>query len=83
MIVTRALSITNFVVASSALSFQVGVLYPWHKQLDDDFEALKREHLRVLTAVESKIERTQDTALMEESRQGIRSMLSNLVAWKA
>jgi hypothetical protein len=83
MIITRALSITNFVVASSALSFQVGVLYPWHKQLDDDFEALKREHLRVLTAVEGKIERTQDTATLEENRQGIRSMLGNLVAWKA
>ncbi|CAJ0547269.1 Ff.00g018960.m01.CDS01 [Fusarium sp. VM40] len=83
MIITRALSITNFVVASSALSFQVGVLYPWHKQLDEDFEALKREHLRVLTAVEGKIERTQDTATLEENRQGIRSMLGNLVAWKA
>ncbi|KAJ4247788.1 hypothetical protein NW762_012997 [Fusarium torreyae] len=83
MIITRALSVTNFVVASSALSFQVGVLYPWHKQLDDDFEALKREHLRVLTAVESKVEQTQDPALLEESRQGIRSMLGNLVAWKA
>jgi hypothetical protein len=83
MIITRALSITNFVVASSALSFQVGVLYPWHKQLDDDFEALKREHLRVLTAVENKVERTQEPALLEENRQSIRSMLGNLVAWKA
>jgi hypothetical protein len=83
MIITRALSITNFVVASSALSFQVGVLYPWHKQLDDDFEALKREHLRVLTAVENKVERTQEPAVLEENRQSLRDMLGNLVAWKA
>jgi hypothetical protein len=83
MIITRALSITNFVVASSALSFQVGVLYPWHKQLDDDFEALKREHLRVLTAVENKVERTQEPAVLEENRQSLRGMLGNLVAWKA
>ncbi|KAI1057175.1 uncharacterized protein FIESC28_05627 [Fusarium coffeatum] len=83
MIITRALSITNFVVASSALSFQVGVLYPWHKQLDDDFEALKREHLRVLTAVEGKVERTQEPAVLEENRQSLRGMLGNLVAWKA
>ncbi|OBS19134.1 hypothetical protein FPOA_10857 [Fusarium poae] len=83
MIITRALSITNFVVASSALSFQVGVLYPWHKQLDDDFEALKREHLRVLTAVEGKIGQTQEPALLQENRPGILSMIGNLAPWKA
>ncbi|PYI09937.1 hypothetical protein BO78DRAFT_10459 [Aspergillus sclerotiicarbonarius CBS 121057] len=52
MIVTRGISLTNFFVASSALAFQVFVLYPWHKQLDDGFEALKKEHLRVLKALE-------------------------------
>jgi hypothetical protein len=83
MIITRALSITNFIVASSALSFQVGVLYPWHKQLDDDFEALKREHLRVLTAVEGKVGRTQEPALLEEHRPSILSMIGNLAPWKA
>ncbi|KAK3344519.1 mitochondrial phosphate carrier protein [Lasiosphaeria hispida] len=51
MFFTRAISLTNFLVATSALGFQVCVLYPWHKQLDDDFEALKREHLRVLDTV--------------------------------
>ncbi|KAI1859619.1 uncharacterized protein JN550_011927 [Neoarthrinium moseri] len=45
MIVTRLISLTNFVVASSALGFQVFVLYPWHKQLDESFESLKKEHL--------------------------------------
>ncbi|RGP74204.1 mitochondrial phosphate carrier [Fusarium sporotrichioides] len=83
MIITRALSITNFIVASSALSFQVGVLYPWHKQLDDDFEALKREHLRVLTAVEGKVGRTQEPALLEEHRPSILGMIGNLAPWKA
>ncbi|KAF4122126.1 to mitochondrial phosphate carrier protein Mir1 [Geosmithia morbida] len=51
MIVTRAISLTNFMVASSALGFQVFVLYPWHKELDAGFEELKREHLKVLDAV--------------------------------
>ncbi|KAF4466461.1 mitochondrial phosphate carrier [Fusarium albosuccineum] len=84
MIITRALSVTNFVVASSALSFQVGVLYPWHKQLDDDFEALKKEHLRVLNSVgEKPVSGPEAAASVEESRPSIRSMLGNLAAWKA
>lgn len=49
--ITRAISITNFAVATSALGFQVFVLYPWHKELDEGFEALKKEHLRVLDAI--------------------------------
>ncbi|KAK6331707.1 hypothetical protein TWF718_002253 [Orbilia javanica] len=52
MIITRGISFTNFFVASSALAFQVFVLYPWHKRLDDDFDKLKHEHLRVLKAIE-------------------------------
>ncbi|KAI5864353.1 mitochondrial phosphate carrier protein [Durotheca rogersii] len=51
MIITRLISLTNFAVASSALGFQVFVLYPWHNQLDQSFEELKKEHLRVLEAV--------------------------------
>ncbi len=51
MIFTRSVSLTNFLVASSALGFQVFVLYPWHKELDAGFEELKREHLKVLDAV--------------------------------
>ncbi|KAI2632286.1 mitochondrial phosphate carrier protein [Hypoxylon sp. NC1633] len=51
MIITRFISLTNFAVASSALGFQVFVLYPWHIQLDHSFEELKKEHLRVLEAV--------------------------------
>ncbi|PGH26561.1 hypothetical protein AJ80_01690 [Polytolypa hystricis UAMH7299] len=47
MLITRGFSLTNFVIASSALAFQVFVLYPWHEQLQEDFEELKKEHLRV------------------------------------
>jgi hypothetical protein len=53
MRITRGFSLTNFIVASSALGFQMFVLYPWHKRLDEDFEALRREHLRVLGAIEN------------------------------
>ena len=48
MLITRGFSLTNFVIASSALAFQVFVLYPWHHRLDEDFEDLKKEHLKLL-----------------------------------
>jgi len=47
-IFTRKISLTNFAIATSALGFQVFVLYPWHKRLDEDFEQLKEEHIRIL-----------------------------------
>lgn len=48
MLIARRFSVTNFVIATSALGFQVFVLYPWHKQLDDDFKELKDEQLRIM-----------------------------------
>lgn len=48
MIITRGFSLTNFVIASSALCFQVCVLYPWHHKLEEDFKELRAEHLRLL-----------------------------------
>ncbi|PLB36794.1 uncharacterized protein BDW47DRAFT_108077 [Aspergillus candidus] len=51
MIFTRSVSLTNFAVASSALCFQVFVLYPWHQQLDDSFEELKKEHRQLLQKI--------------------------------
>lgn len=75
MFITRAVSFTNFFVASSALCFQVCVLYPWHKQLDDDFEELKKEHLRVLKTVK---EATEAGVSATEQRKGLREMLSSL-----
>lgn len=78
MIITRAVSLTNFLVATSALGFQVCVLYPWHKQLDDDFEALKTEHRRVLSAIQER-----DAAAAAETSKGlgIRARVGNLVGW--
>lgn len=76
MFLTRVISLTNFVVATSALGFQVCVLYPWHKQLDDDFEALKREHLRVLGSIKETTERAS------EKRSGIREAVSRLSGWR-
>lgn len=48
MIITRGISLTNFVIATSAFCFQVCVLYPWHHKLEDEFKQLKAEHLRQL-----------------------------------
>lgn len=67
---------TNFLVASSALGFQVFVLYPWHKELDAGFEELKKEHLRVLGAVSGGPGITKEQremmqeALREKNKQG-------------
>ncbi|OAR04527.1 hypothetical protein LLEC1_02497 [Akanthomyces lecanii] len=66
MIFTRGVSLTNFVVASSALGFQVFVLYPWHKELDAGFEELKREHLKVLDAVGSSLSVQQQKAFSDK-----------------
>lgn len=66
MIITRAVSLTNFVVASTALGFQVFVLYPWHKELDERFEELKKEHLKVLDAVGNGISEQQRKTLSDE-----------------
>ena len=48
MLIKRGFSLTSFVIASSALGFQVFVMYPRHLRLDADFEALKKEYLQVL-----------------------------------
>ncbi|KAF2713133.1 hypothetical protein K504DRAFT_461714 [Pleomassaria siparia CBS 279.74] len=69
MLITRSFSLTNFCVASSALAFQVFVLYPWHQKLDEDFEELKHEHLRVLAAIQG---------VSIKDRQDIHDRLSKL-----
>ncbi|KAF2271890.1 uncharacterized protein EI97DRAFT_387014 [Westerdykella ornata] len=74
MIITRGVSLTNFLVASSALGFQVFVLYPWHLRLDDDFEALKKEHFRVLRTVEGALQGTRS----DEQWKSIREQLGEL-----
>lgn len=69
MIVTRRFSFTNFAIATSALCFQVFVLYPWHKQLDENFQELKNEHLRVLHGGEEA-----RMAELKEIREGLSSL---------
>lgn len=34
------------------------MLYPWHQKLDEDFEALKREHVKVLQDLKNEREST-------------------------
>ncbi|KAE9378345.1 hypothetical protein N431DRAFT_435480 [Stipitochalara longipes BDJ] len=48
MLIARRFSLTNFFIATTALGFQVFVLYPWHKRLDDDFQELRAEAFKVL-----------------------------------
>lgn len=48
MLITRGFSLTNFVIGSSALCFQIFVLYPWHEKLDEEFRGLQKEHARLL-----------------------------------
>lgn len=48
MMFTRGFSLTNFLIGSSALSFQIFVLYPWHMKLEDKFEEMKTEHLKMM-----------------------------------
>jgi hypothetical protein len=38
----------NFLIAATALIFQTTVLYPWHKQLDTDFEEFKKKTEKML-----------------------------------
>ncbi|KAF5537670.1 phosphate transport MIR1, partial [Fusarium phyllophilum] len=69
MKLTRAISLTNFVVAGSALGFQVFVLYPWHKELDENFEKLKKEHLRVMDAAGDSLSEPQRKALSDKMNE--------------
>ncbi|EHY60564.1 hypothetical protein ABEF95_010389 [Exophiala dermatitidis] len=53
-LIARRFSITNFMIATSALAFQVFVLYPWHNKLDEDFKELKEENLKLMKEIENK-----------------------------
>lgn len=63
MHIARRFSLTNFFIATTALAFQVFVLYPWHQQLDEDFEKLKKRNLQVLEMGEQRLGQIQ-AALM-------------------
>lgn len=68
-IIARRFSVTNFFIATSALAFQVFVLYPWHQRLDDDFEVLRKEHHSLVQ--ELKLARVAD---MSEIREAIKAL---------
>lgn len=70
---TRGFSLTNFVIGTSALSFQVFVLYPWHEQLDEEFKELRKEHARLLDETHAK---------HRNELKGIREQLESLNAGK-
>lgn len=72
MLITRGFSLTNFAIGTSALCFQIFVLYPWHQQLDDDFKALQKEHLRVLHGGEKA-----RMAELKEIREGLSILKKN------
>jgi len=70
MRITRGFSLTNFVIATSALTFQVFVLYPWHARLDEDFTQLKIEHLNYLQEGEKKrLEELKGIRMMQKIMQ--------------
>ncbi|KAF1961723.1 hypothetical protein CC80DRAFT_488155 [Byssothecium circinans] len=73
MLITRGFSLTNFVIGSSALCFQIFVLYPWHEKLEEEFRELKKEHARLL----------EDTKQNQRNElKGIREQLELLNAGK-
>ncbi|KIX02832.1 uncharacterized protein Z518_08775 [Rhinocladiella mackenziei CBS 650.93] len=72
MLIARRFSITNFMIATSALGFQVFVLYPWHNKLDEDFKELKQENLKLM----QEIERGHLLEL-KEIREGLRRLRAN------
>ncbi len=72
MIITRAFSLTNFLIATSALCFQVGILYPWHHELDQEFKELKMEyrtHIRDLVEEQRKEREEQRIARLERTQE--------------
>ena len=38
----KFLPIFNFAIGTVALTFQMTVLYPWHQQLEEEFQELKK-----------------------------------------
>ncbi len=71
MIIARRFSVTNFLIATSALAFQVFVLYPWHEKLDEDFHELKQENLRLMQEIQKT--RIQDLKEIKETFSKLRA----------
>jgi hypothetical protein len=69
--IRMSLPYINFGIASTALLFQITVLYPWHCILDEDFHKLKKEQehnlkifhelkLQKLVTIEKRLEKLMD-----------------------
>lgn len=68
MLITRGFSLTNFVIGSSALCFQIFVLYPWHEKLEEEFIELKKDHARLLEDTKEH-HRTELKGIREQLQQ--------------
>ena len=76
---TRGFSLTNFVIGTSALSFQVFVLYPWHEQLDEEFKELRTEHRRLLD--ETHRQHARELGRIREELEGLRKEREGRGGW--
>ncbi|KAL3426817.1 hypothetical protein PVAG01_00326 [Phlyctema vagabunda] len=73
MPIVRRFSLTNCAIGTTALLFQIFVLYPWHKQLDDDFAQLRLQNERVLALLgerEAKLSPTLSQVRAVEAAKG-------------
>lgn len=78
-LITRAFSATNFLIATTALGFQVGVLYPWHHELDAEFKELKKEYRELLA--EQRLEREERLKELGLIRKEIEKVASTKKGW--
>ena len=70
MVLPRFLSnlpIFNFFVATSALTFQVCILYPWHHQLSDQIHTLQKE----LKDIKEHTEKPSDERAVKEVSKSV------------
>jgi hypothetical protein len=64
-ILNKYLPAVNFAIGTTALVFQMTVLYPWHNQLDKDFKELEQRHVETLEAYHKV--KLEHLATIEES----------------
>ena len=70
MLITRGFSLTNFIIGTSALSFQVFVLFPWHEKLQEEFRDLKKDQIKLLQANETQLNAIRKR--LEETGSGLK-----------
>lgn len=56
---TRVMPSFNVLIGTTALTFQVLVLYPWHLQLDEELKKLQQENERLANLVSTLHKRNQ------------------------